>query len=161
METPILIFTPMLYQIIIYFGIGLTLTAGKFFYFYLITVLLVFCASSFGYLLSSIFTNTEAAVSLSPVVMLPIILFGGVFTNVDTYYVWIRWLQYVSPIRYSLEALINNEYHDRDTSPHENPMVFLNFNLGMTKCLIILAALTIALRIIAMICLKLLVSRFQ
>ena len=121
-ETPVLIFTPLLSAVIVYFGIGLTITAAKFFYFYLITTLLVFCASSFGYLLSSIFTNTEAAVSLSPLVMLPIILFGGVFTNSDTYYDWISWLQYISPIRYSLEALVYNEYHDRDTSPAPNPI---------------------------------------
>jgi len=45
----------MLWAIIIYFGVGLTITAGQFFYFYLITFMLVISASSFGYFLSSIF----------------------------------------------------------------------------------------------------------
>jgi hypothetical protein len=39
-EFPFLILTPLLLQILIYFGIGLTVTVGKFFYFYLVLFLL-------------------------------------------------------------------------------------------------------------------------
>lgn len=91
-ETPVLLITPLLYTVIVYFGIGLTRDAGEFFYFYLILTLVVFTSASYGYFLSSIFNNMEAAVTLAPLVMLPIMLFGGLFTNVDTYPKWITWL---------------------------------------------------------------------
>ena len=36
-------------------------------------------------------------------------LFGGVLLTLDTIPVWIRWLQYVSLFRYSIEAIVVNE----------------------------------------------------
>ena len=39
-ETPILSLTPMIFTVIVYFKIGLTITATQFFYFYLIILLL-------------------------------------------------------------------------------------------------------------------------
>lgn len=91
-DTPLLLVTPVLYTIIVYFGIGLTITAGQFFYFMLILTLVVFSSASFGYLLSSIFSDMETAVELAPLVLIPIMLFGGLFTNSDTYPKWISWL---------------------------------------------------------------------
>ena len=76
-ETPILSITPMIFTIIVYFKIGLTINASQFFYFYLIVLLISQCAASFGYFISSIFDKEEMAVALAPVVMMPIILFGG------------------------------------------------------------------------------------
>jgi hypothetical protein len=65
------------FTVIVYFGIGMTIEASKFFYFYLILMLLTQCAASFGYFMSSIFNREETAVSLAPIIMQPIILFGG------------------------------------------------------------------------------------
>ena len=39
-ETPVISLTPMLFAIVVYFKIGLTITASHFFYFYLIILLL-------------------------------------------------------------------------------------------------------------------------
>ena len=80
-ELPILTITPMLFTIVIYFKIGLAITASQFFYFFLILFLLVQCAASFGYFLSSIFDKGEIAVQVAPVVFMPILLFGGMFAN--------------------------------------------------------------------------------
>uniref|UniRef100_A0A1X7TD60 ABC-2 type transporter transmembrane domain-containing protein n=1 Tax=Amphimedon queenslandica TaxID=400682 RepID=A0A1X7TD60_AMPQE len=41
--------------------------------------------------------------------MCSIQLFGGVLLTLDTIPVWIRWLQYVSLFRYSIEAIVVNE----------------------------------------------------
>lgn len=91
-ETPVMLVAPFLYSIIVYFGIGLTITAKQFFIFYGIVCLTSLSSASYGYLISSIFSKVEDAVAVGPLIMMPIILFGGVFTNVDTYYKWITWL---------------------------------------------------------------------
>jgi ABC-type multidrug transport system permease subunit len=57
LELPVQIFTPMLWTVIVYFGCGFSLTAPQFFYFYFINFMLVICASSFGYFMSSIFNQ--------------------------------------------------------------------------------------------------------
>lgn len=91
-DVPVMVIIPLLYQLIVYFGIGLTITATKFFYYYLITFLQVIAAMAIGYFLSSIFAKPETAVMITPTIMMPIILFGGLFTNVETYPVWITWV---------------------------------------------------------------------
>lgn len=45
--------------------------------------------------------------------------------------------------------------------PQVNPIEVGGFNLGLWKCLVILAGLTVAFRVFSMICLKLLVTKFQ
>eukprot|EP00347_Sterkiella_histriomuscorum_P009468 403341097 len=161
-ELPIQIFTPLLWWIVCYFGVGLTVTAEQFFYAYLINFMLVLCASSFGYFLSSIFNQEETAVGIAPVIIMPLMLFGGFFSNSGNYPVWISWFQYISPIKYSLEAFVWNEFDTREYGPNEVRLIpRLGFELGISKCLAILAGLTVFLRIVSMICLKLLVSKFQ
>lgn len=76
-ELPILSLTPMLTAVIIYFKIGLSITASQFFYFYLILLLIVQCAASWGYFMSSIFNKEDMAVAMAPIVVMPLILFGG------------------------------------------------------------------------------------
>ena len=161
-EFPIQMLTPMVWWIVTYFGVGLTITAGRFFMAYLINFMLVICASSFGYFLSSIFDKEEMAVALAPVIIMPLMLFGGFFSNAGSYPDWIGWFQYISPIKYSLEALIWNEFDGRKYGAKDVHLIErLGFELGIGKCLAILAGLTVFLRIVSMICLKLLVSKFQ
>jgi hypothetical protein len=55
MDTPILLFTPMLATLICYFGTGMEQTVAQFFGFYLVMTLQAQAAASLGYFLSSIF----------------------------------------------------------------------------------------------------------
>ena len=49
-------------------------------------------ASAFGYLISSMFEKPEDAVGMTPTILLPIVLFGGLFTNVGSVGKWISWI---------------------------------------------------------------------
>lgn len=128
-ESPILALTPMIFSIIIYFKIGLIITAGHFFLFYFVTFLLTQCAASFGYFISSLFNKAETAVAIAPVIMMPIILFGGQFANSGNIPAWISWFQYVSPIRYGLEAFVRNEF---DSRTYNTTMLLYDFSSNRT-----------------------------
>ena len=107
------VLTPMIFAVIVYFKIGLTETASQFWYFYLIIFLVAQCASSLGYFMSSIFNREETAVALAPTIIMPLVLFGGQFANSANIQAWISWFQYVSPLRYGLEAFVRNEFDNR------------------------------------------------
>lgn len=93
---------------------------------------------------------------------MPIMLFSGFFSNAGGYPDWIGWVQWISPIRYSLEALIQNEFGNREYGPNDvNLVQFLGFDLGIGSCLAILAGLAVFFRIFAAVCLRLLVTKFQ
>lgn len=76
-DAPGVIIAPMLFSVIVYFKIGLTVTASQFFYFYLILFLVSECSVSLGYFVSSLFDKEESAVAIAPIIMMPLILFGG------------------------------------------------------------------------------------
>lgn len=91
-DTPMIIIQPLINAVIVYFGIGLTITAYQFFYFYLITFLVSFMAATYGFLISALFEKEEDAVGMTPLFILPQVLFGGFFANSGTFPVWISWL---------------------------------------------------------------------
>jgi ABC-type transport system involved in multi-copper enzyme maturation permease subunit len=78
---PAIIITPVLTAIIVYFGIGLTVTVGKFFMFTFILFLTCFVAVAIGTFISSIFKRAETAVMMTPVVIMPLVILGGFFAN--------------------------------------------------------------------------------
>lgn len=93
---------------------------------------------------------------------MPFILFGGMFTNSNTYPNWISWFQYISPIRYSLEALVTNEFANHEVPAGRFSLLeYLHFDLEIWRCLLILAALIVFYRALSMFFLKILITRFQ
>ena len=159
-EIPFQACIPLFVACVTYFAVGMTADADRFFLHALVLILDVFCATSFGFFVGCAVTNESAANSLVSLMMLPFILFGGFFVNLGDVYVWLRWIQYISPIRYSTEALIRIEFEDNDkysSKPYES----LGFDIGLTNCIIVLAALAVVFRILALVFLKLTVSKVQ
>jgi len=76
-DIPIVAISSLLFVSLLYFGVGLTITAHQFFIFYAANYLTGEAAASLGYLVSSMFDHEETAVELAPVIAMPIILFGG------------------------------------------------------------------------------------
>jgi ABC-type multidrug transport system permease subunit len=90
-EVHIYVGLPMIISLILYFGIGLTVTTEKFFAFYFAIFCIIQCASSLGYLLSSMFARAETALQLTPTILMLFNNFGGFFASIDRIPVWARW----------------------------------------------------------------------
>ena len=145
----------------VYFAVGLTEDADKFFIFFLIVFLAVFTSSSFGLFVGCAVNNPNASTALVNTAVLPFIIFGGFFVNLDDVYDWIGWMQYLSPIRYALEALLRNEFEGNDRYSGERPYDKFHMDIGLTECIVILISLGVTLRIGALILLKLTAQTVQ
>lgn len=113
-EAPVQALCPLLFSIVVYFGVGTTVTPQQFFIFYFVLFCISFCGVGCGYFLSSVFSKPENAIAASPNLLMPFMLFAGLLVNSNHYPAWISWFQYTSPIRYALEALVRNEFEARD-----------------------------------------------
>lgn len=87
-------------------------------------------------------------------------LFAGFMSNVDTIVFWLNWLQYISPIRYTLEIFFRAEYREADFINNGNPLnpypvTGYSYSLGMDKCFYIMASIAFATRVVAFFFLKL------
>jgi len=102
----------------------------------LVSVSLTFTATGLGLVTGCIFTKIEVALTVVPLIFMPMMLFSGFFVNSSSILVFLKWIEYISPFRYSLEAFIYNEYENTQFTP--NPITSLGFEYGFWESLILL-----------------------
>ena len=68
--------------------------------------------NSLGFLLGTLFKEPRLASALTPLLLMPLMMFSGMYTRLDSLASWIGWIQYISPFKYALHALLLNEFHD-------------------------------------------------
>jgi len=110
MELPLRIIFPIVQASFMYFAVGLSKTAGQFWTTAGTMILLDFCGTSIGLLLATIAPTLQVALAMSPMILLPLMLFSGFFLNSNSIPPYFNWISYISPIKYAFIALAKNEY---------------------------------------------------
>jgi ATP-binding cassette subfamily G (WHITE) protein 2 len=95
--------------IITYFMMGLQVDAGRFFVFFLTLFLTAICGSAICFAVSASVRVYAIANMLVSLVFIVMMIFGGLLINIASLPTWLRWLQYLSVFRYSLNMLLINE----------------------------------------------------
>ena len=89
-----------------YWFVGLSSTVDQFWIYYLVAYLITLNGASLGLMLGSMILDQKSVSAVTPIVLLPVILFSGFFKNIGNLPVWIGWIQYLSPIKYGFSAWI-------------------------------------------------------
>ncbi|CAD8074209.1 unnamed protein product [Paramecium primaurelia] len=160
-EIPFCLITPVIQELILYWMIGLnTHSVGVVFIHLLVAILTSLNGNSIGLITGCVFSDIKAATSMVSILLLPFIIFSGYLANSKYFYVWISWIQYISPMKYSFEAFATNEFEKRQYV-FGDPIETLGFDIGLWESIGILIALAIFIRIMAFIFLYKLRSRLQ
>ena len=159
-ELPVTIVAPMLQLLIVYFAVGFKHSATDFLKIYLVIWILAQNAIGMGLVVSSLANNITTATSAAPLMTMPNVLFGGMLANSGSLPSYISWCQYLTPVRYANEAFstvalkgvnyLTDYYLD-----------LLGFDLGYSKCVFILIGFMIFWRLLSVIFLRLMISKFQ
>jgi ABC-type multidrug transport system permease subunit len=161
-EIPFQFIFPILFSFIVYFACGFTREFNRFVIFVCILIADILCATSIGFLIGCLLKDLDTVISLVGKIMMPFTIFAGYVVNLNDVHIWLRWIQYLSPIRYSTEALLRNEFqnNDRYTS---SQLVYNNFSydVGLVPCICILLAFALVLRTLALISLRLTLTKVQ
>ena len=110
-EIPFNFIGPMVFGTIVFWIVGLG--EGSFFNFILFLILLTligFCAIALGMIIAASAPTVEAATAFGPIIVVLMILFGGFYINIESLPVWLRWVQYLSLMRWAFEGLSVNEF---------------------------------------------------
>ncbi|KAI6192920.1 ABC transporter ATP-binding protein/permease wht-1 [Aphelenchoides fujianensis] len=103
---------PLLYATITYWMAGLQRRASKFAVHCAFNVLLAWTATSIAYAGACIFGTESLAQTIVPMLVLPMLLFGGYFINFNAIPVYFRWLAYLSWFRFGFEGMEINQWAD-------------------------------------------------
>ena len=90
LEMPLLLAMPLFENILTFHGIGYS--EGAFWHFYLVYALTVQVGTGMGYLISACFNDMFAASQVTPFVVMPSVLFGGLVVNLATVEPWLSWM---------------------------------------------------------------------
>lgn len=109
-EIPFQVLFPWIMGSIVYWMCGLQPDAGKYFILVGIIMLCSVAGFSLGIFFASVFPSLPIALAATPLVLLPLMLFSGIFVNQDSIPGYFNWIKYLSPMKYGFEALAKNEF---------------------------------------------------
>ena len=109
-ELPFSIMTPVIFGVIVYFAIGYNPAAEAFFIFLAALVLIYNASSGYSLIISASFSDKQLAVTLTPVLIIPFMLFAGFFVSSDNIPIWLKEFEYLSIFKYGYEALMHNQF---------------------------------------------------
>lgn len=124
-KTIIQIFEQMLfifiYSVICYWMIGCDST---FLEFYITLLLNTFAVGSIGLIFGCFANNVSEATTLLPIIFAPLTLFSNFLVSIDQIPVWIRWLQWIDPFMFAVDALSITEFagHLEGCKDDESPL---------------------------------------
>ncbi|KAL7751228.1 hypothetical protein RI367_003434 [Sorochytrium milnesiophthora] len=108
-ELPFQILLPFLFTCIFYWMVGYAPEAGRFFTTALFAIVLSGCGTAIGTLAASLFSTLQVALAIVPLTLLPLMIFGGLFVNSANLPVFLRWVKWLSPMKYGFSGLFKNE----------------------------------------------------
>lgn len=94
----------------IYYIIGLNPLASCYFIFWGIFLDLSFAAQALSLLIGAAVPDVQVAQAAAPAVIVVFFIYGGYFANLANVSWILRWIEYISIIRYGFMALVQNEF---------------------------------------------------
>ncbi|KAF1325625.1 Abc transporter-like protein, partial [Globisporangium splendens] len=105
-ELPMQILQPIVFFVPTYFLVGFGHGFDVYVRMQLTIILVNSAAVGFGYMISCLCRRVDIAPIVGIVIILPFLLFGGLFLNPSDSPDYLVWIEYISPIKYGYEALM-------------------------------------------------------
>ena len=134
-----------------------------------ILILIYASAGAYALIISTLFADKQLAVTLTPVLIIPFMLFAGFFVNQDNIPKWLIEFQYLSFFKYGYQALMLNEYTDlqlecmkpNTSIPKCNPLGDFNSPETLGESIIALAGMYLACYALGLVFMKMLSRKFE
>ncbi|KAG1495472.1 hypothetical protein G6F46_007714 [Rhizopus delemar] len=111
MDIPYAIVQVLLFEICAYFMMGLNLTAGRFFTFFIVLFFINMCMNGFFRFFGAITSSFFLATQITGVLLIAITSYTGYTIPYKKMHPWLFWIYYINPITYAYKALLSNEMH--------------------------------------------------
>lgn len=113
-DLPFQVMWVFLFLVIPYWVAGLRMEFERFIAAIVILFVGGFTGSSFGLMMTGIFTDTRHAITAATVALLSMLFLGGFYVDLERIPVWIRWAQYLSFVKFTFDAFFVSEFEGRE-----------------------------------------------
>lgn len=112
-DIPIAIITLSLFEIVYYFMVGFVYDAGKFFTQWILLLAMILCFLSFFRMIGAWCRHFGIASQIAGICIMGIMIYAGYLIPQPEMHVWFRWISYINPASFCLQALLATEMGDR------------------------------------------------
>ncbi|EAA35951.1 hypothetical protein GE21DRAFT_25 [Neurospora crassa] len=116
LDFPLLLIQVIVFSLIVYFMTGLDRDPGKFFTYVLLIFTTTYCLTALYRMFAALSPTIDDAVRFAGLALNLIVMFCGYVIAKPVMLgqkIWFGWLYYVSPVGYSFEAVLTNDFHGR------------------------------------------------
>lgn len=71
--------------------------------------------------MASFFPELEQVMAAGPAILMPLMVFSGLYVQLPSLGWWFRWISYISPIRWGYSSLIQNEMRGLEFDCNADP----------------------------------------
>ncbi|DBA05192.1 TPA: hypothetical protein N0F65_005042 [Lagenidium giganteum] len=114
-ELPMQFLLPIIFFVPAYLLIGFKIGFSGFLSLQVLTILVHSAGIALGYMVSCLCRRVDIAPVIGIVVLLPLMVFGGLFLNASDAPKYFIWIQYLSPIKYGFEGMMKVFWNHVDT----------------------------------------------
>ncbi|OAP58970.1 hypothetical protein AYL99_06267 [Fonsecaea erecta] len=111
-EYPYKVVNVTIFDIILYFLVGLKQKPSAFFVLWLTTYLATLVMSAWFRTIAALTNSPEAAIGGAGILVLSYAIYTGYTIPKPSMHPWFKWITYINPLSFAFEALIANEFHD-------------------------------------------------
>jgi ATP-binding cassette subfamily G (WHITE) protein 2 (SNQ2) len=110
-DLPVLIFQVSMFSIVLYFMVGLQLSAGAFFTYWIVVFSTTMCMTALFRAIGAAFSNFDAASKVSGFGVAAILTYTGYMIPKTSMHPWFVWIYWINPLAYAFQSLMDNEFH--------------------------------------------------
>ncbi|KAJ5888596.1 ABC multidrug transporter atrF [Penicillium taxi] len=110
-DIPVLLFQISMFSLVVYFMVGLTMSAGTFFTYWVMVFCTTMCMTALFRAIGAAFTTFDGASKVSGFLISALIMYNGYMISKPEMHPWFGWIFWLDPLAYGFEALLSNEFH--------------------------------------------------
>ena len=117
MDFPLLLVQVIIFSLIVYFMTGLDRDPGKFFTYCLLIFTTTYCLTALYRMFAALSPTIDDAVRFAGLALNLVVMYCGYVMTKPVMLgekIWFGWLYHVSPVSYSFEAVLSNDFHGRE-----------------------------------------------
>jgi ATP-binding cassette subfamily G (WHITE) protein 2 (PDR) len=113
-DLPYKILNAITFNLVLYFMTNLRREPGNFFFFVLISFTLTLVMSMFFRSIAALSRSLVQALAPAAILILGLVMYTGFAIPPNYMLGWSKWIRYINPVSYGFEALMVNEFHNRE-----------------------------------------------